>query len=89
MDPCSTADRRLRKYEAATQRQVFSKPQSPQPQSWYELDHSDGKFFSTMEWSMVKLYSMVLQWFSVVGNHRNALNWSNEGMVTIHRYGLV
>ena len=29
------------------------------------------------------LDSMVFQWFPMVANH-----WSNDGMVTIHRYGL-
>ena len=29
------------------------------------------------------LVSMVFQWFPMVANH-----WSNDGMVTIHRYGL-
>ena len=29
------------------------------------------------------LVSMVFQWFLMVANH-----WSNDGMVTIHRYGL-
>ena len=30
------------------------------------------------------LDSMVFQWFPMVANH-----WSNNGMVTIHRYGLL
>ena len=35
--------------------------------------------------SMVfSLETMVFQWFPMVANH-----WSNDGMVTIHRYGLV
>merc|ERR1719341_2676171 len=30
------------------------------------------------------LATMVFQWFSMVANH-----WSNNGMVTVHCYGLV
>jgi len=38
----------------------------------------------TNGFSMVfPLETMVFQWFPMVANH-----WSNDGMVTIHRYGL-
>ena len=50
----------------------------------FPMDFGPKTITSNGFWSPKPLVAMVFQWFPMVANH-----WSDDGMVTIHRSGLV